>query len=66
MAQLQAWDYLQMTLKLAKQLKDWAVQSFALQGNYTACFPPFQTGVMPQSIMPQAPRSSIAIAAEQV
>ncbi len=36
MAQLQTWDYLQMTLKLAKQLKDWAVQSFALQGNYTA------------------------------
>jgi len=36
MAQLQAWDHLQMTLKLAKQLKDWSVQSFAFQGNYTA------------------------------
>ncbi len=35
-AQLQAWVHLQMTVKLAKQLKAWHLQSLAFQGNYAA------------------------------
>ncbi len=64
MPQLQAWDQLQMTVKLAKQLKVWHVQSFAFQGNYAAFSNHSRLVWCHNGIQPQALCPSIATASE--
>lgn len=66
MARLQVWDHLQMTVKLAKQLKDWNVQSFAFQGEHTACSNHFKLVWYHKGIEPQAQSPATAVASNQV
>ncbi|DBA70349.1 TPA: hypothetical protein ACH3X2_011770 [Trebouxia sp. C0005] len=65
---LQAWDHLQMTVKLAN-LANWpslrTLQSFAFQGDYAAFSNHFRLVRCHKGLEPQAPYQSIAIASEQ-